>query len=124
MPSADDGAVKVYQVSQSEEPKKWPFMNDVRNQGSALLSTWSSISANFRAVQMSNLAPPTGFWALPLLRRRPQTSQRGSPNFPTTLKFAEMLLQVDNNADPCTKPSSFTDNGANADLLLERRYPI
>ena len=30
----------------------------------------------------------------------------------------------DSDYDGDAKPSSFTDNGANAELLLERRYPI
>ena len=59
------------------------------------LPSWrlmSNTSANFRVVQMSSLAYPTGFWASSLPRRRPPTSQRGSQIFSTTLKFAVLLL--------------------------------
>ena len=52
----------------------------------------SKTLANFRVVQMSSLAPPTGFWALSLPRRRPQTSLRGSQIFWTTLRNAVLLL--------------------------------
>ena len=59
------------------------------------LPSWrltSNTSANFRVVQMSSLAYPTGFWASPLPRRRPPTSRRGGQIFPTTLRIAEVLL--------------------------------
>ena len=59
------------------------------------LPSWrlmSNTSANFRVVQMSSLAYPTGFWASPLPWRRPPTSRRGGQIFPTTLRIAEVLL--------------------------------
>ena len=61
----------------------------------------SKRTAILRVVGKDVAALQTGLWASPRKGQRPQTSNQTRPDNSTTLKFAELLLWVDNRSIAC-----------------------